>query len=131
MTLFVDASALVAYIAGEAERSLVAARIASDPDPLWSAISCWEAVAALKNSYDLTIEEARDEVERSAAMMELRLVRIDRDELGIALDAFEKYGKGRHPAKLDMGDCFAYACTKANNAKLLYKGDDFAKTDLA
>lgn len=131
MTVFVDASALVAFITGEAEQSVVGATIASDPDPLWSAMTCWEAVAALKNSYDLTIEEARDEVERSASVMELRLVRIDREELEIALNAYQRYGKGQHPARLNMGDCFAYACAKTNNAQLLYKGDDFARTDLA
>jgi ribonuclease VapC len=41
------------------------------------------------------------------------------------------YGKGNHDARLNMGDCFAYACAKANGAKLLYKGGDFALTDLA
>ena len=131
MTLFVDASALVAFIVGEAERPLVAAQVASDPDALWSAMTCWEAVSALKNSYKVTIEIAREEVERTASAMELRLVRIDHEELSIALDAFERYGKGQHPARLNMGDCFAYACAKTNNARLLYKGDDFAHTDLA
>jgi ribonuclease VapC len=131
VTLFVDASALVAYIAGEPERASVAIEIAADPDPLWSAMTCWEAVVALRNSYDLVLEEAREEVQRTAAFMELRTVRIDRDELEAALNAYQAYGKGRHPAKLNMGDCFAYACAKTNNARLLYKGDDFAKTDLA
>lgn len=131
LTLFVDASAMVAYIAGEPERALIAAQIAADPDPLWSAMTCWEVIAALKNSYGLTMSEAREEAERAAAMMELRLVRIGRDELRLALDAYEKYGKGQHSARLNFGDCFAYACAKANNARLLYKGDDFAKTDLA
>jgi ribonuclease VapC len=42
-----------------------------------------------------------------------------------------RYGKGRHPARLNMGDCFAYACAKTNDARLLYKGDDFSHTDLA
>lgn len=41
------------------------------------------------------------------------------------------YGKGRHPAALNMGDCFAYACAQAHRARLLYKGEDFARTDLA
>ncbi len=48
-----------------------------------------------------------------------------------AFAAFVRFGKGRHPAALNMGDCFAYACAKANNAKLLFKGDDFSKTDIA
>ena len=131
MTLFVDTSAIVAFIAGEPERPLVAAQVSADPDPLWSAMTCWETIAALKNSYGLTIAEARDEVERAAKAMELRLVSIDRDELSIALDAYQQYGKGQHPARLNFGDCFSYACAKSNNARLLYKGNDFALTDLA
>jgi ribonuclease VapC len=55
------------------------------------------------------------------------------DEVGrIALDAFDRYGKGRrHPAQLNMGDCFAYACAKFRGVPLLYKGSDFSRTDLA
>lgn len=127
MTLFVDTSALVAFIAGEPERLTVASQIASDPDPLWSAMTCWETVVALRNSYGLTLEEARSEVTRTAAMMELRLVRIDRDELDLSLDACERYGKGRHKARLNTGD----SCAKSNNARLLYTANDFALTDLA
>ena len=53
-------------------------------------------------------------------------------ELAAALSARERFGRGSgHPAKLNFGDCFAYACAKTYDAKLLYKGDDFAKTDLA
>ncbi len=49
-----------------------------------------------------------------------------------ALEAFERYGKGRdHPGQLNMGDCFAYACARALGVPVLYKGDDFARTDLA
>ena len=66
-----------------------------------------------------------------AETLALRLVAISERELAVALDAYQAYGKGRHPAGLNMGDCFAYACAKANGAKLLYKGDDFARTDLA
>lgn len=48
-----------------------------------------------------------------------------------ALNAFDRYGKGRHPAKLNFGDCFSYAGAEAAGAGLLYVGDDFALTDLA
>ncbi len=52
-------------------------------------------------------------------------------EIGdLALDAFDRYGKGRHPARLNMGDCFAYACARHYRQPLLYKGDDFALTDI-
>lgn len=59
------------------------------------------------------------------------LVAIGERETAVALDAYQRYGKGTgHPAKLNMGDCFAYACAKTNNARLLYKGVDFTHTDL-
>ena len=47
-----------------------------------------------------------------------------------AVACFETYGKGRHPARLNFADCLSYACAKANGATLLFKGDDFAKTDV-
>ncbi len=58
------------------------------------------------------------------------MVPIAAAELAIALDAYNRYGKGRHKAALNMGDCYAYACAKANRAKLLFKGNDFSKTDI-
>jgi len=60
------------------------------------------------------------------------LVPISDAEADVSLAAYERFGKASgHPARLNMGDCFAYACAKTNNAKLLYKGDDFKHTDLA
>ena len=46
-----------------------------------------------------------------------------------AADAYARFGKGRHPAALNIGDCFAYACAQAHGAKLLFKGDDFGRTN--
>jgi ribonuclease VapC len=53
-----------------------------------------------------------------------------RDTALAALDAFSRYGKGRHPARLNFGDCFSYAGAKAAGAALLYVGEDFRRTDL-
>jgi ribonuclease VapC len=131
VTLFVDASALVAMIAGEPEREAFLDAVLADGEPLWSPMSCWETVSALRSSHDLTVEDALVQVDRTAAILPLRLVPVGGTELKLALDAYRFYGKGRHPARLNMGDCFAYACAKANNARLLYKGDDFSHTDLA
>jgi ribonuclease VapC len=51
-------------------------------------------------------------------------------ELGqMAIDAFERFGKGRHPAALNLGDCFAYACARRLDTALLCKGSDFPRTD--
>ena len=61
---------------------------------------------------------------------DLKLVSIGERELDLATQAYAEFGKGRHPAALNMGDCFAYACAKANRSKLLFKGEDFTKTDI-
>ena len=131
MTLFVDASALVAIIAEETEGESFTRAVRDDETPLWSAMSCCETVSGLRRSYGWTIERARQEVDLVAAAARLALVGIANTELMLALDAYHTYGKGRHRAGLNMGDCFAYACAKANQARLLYKGNDFALTDLA
>jgi ribonuclease VapC len=131
LTLFVDASALIAMIAGEPEKDAFTNAVIADPDPIGSAMSCWEAVAGLRRSYGLDVDMARFQIEQTLATVSMRIVPIGGDEMRIALDAYQHYGKGRHAAGLNMGDCFAYACAKANNARLLYKGEDFARTDLA
>jgi ribonuclease VapC len=51
-------------------------------------------------------------------------------EQALAIEAFDRFGKGRHPAALNMGDCFAYACARTLGLPLLYKGDDFGRTDI-
>jgi ribonuclease VapC len=60
----------------------------------------------------------------------LKYVNIGERELDFAAQAYAEFGKGRHAAALNMGDCFAYACAKANRAALLFKGADFSKTDI-
>ncbi len=132
MTLFVDASAIVAMLADEPEKRELAMRVNDDDDPIWSAMSSWEAISSLCSSYTMAFAAARDLVEQMAAVMPFRLVPIDDAERRQALDAYQRYGKrSGHPARLNMGDCFAYACAKTNNAKLLYKGEDFVHTDMA
>lgn len=132
MSLFIDASALVAMITNEPERDLFRDRVLTEGDPLWSAMACWEAVSAVRRRGELTVDAARELVMQSADFFSLRLVSVGQRELSAALDAYQTYGRNSgHPAKLNMGDCFAYACAKTNGAALLYKGYDFAKTDVA
>ncbi len=52
------------------------------------------------------------------------------EHLDLAIDAFRRYGKARHPAGLNFGDCFSYALAKATGEPLLFKGDDFSQTDI-
>ena len=132
MSLFVDASAIVAVLAGEAEQDRFAVLLQEETDLLWSAMVCWEVMAGLRSSHDWSIGAARREVELVVSRLPFRLVSIGEVERVTALDAYERYGKrSSHRARLNMGDCFAYACAKTNKARFLYKGDDFAHTDLA
>ncbi len=129
--IFVDASALVSIIAGESDAGALADRLDADRARLCSPISVWETIAGLNRSYAFSIPSARRRVQLFLDTGGFRFVSIGEREFAIATDAYAEFGKGRHPAGLNMGDCFAYACTKANDAKLLFKGEDFAKTDIA
>ena len=88
-------------------------------------------VAGLCRSYAFAVPGAQEHVRRFIEAADLRFVNIGEREFDIAIDAYARFGKGRHPAALNMGDCYAYACAKANRAALLFKGDDFTKTDAA
>ena len=132
MRLFVDASAFVAMLAGEPEREALAALLQQADEPLWSAMACWEAISGLRSSYDWTLADARNEVEQLVRYLPFRLIAIGEQERVMALDAYRLFGRrSGHRARLNMGDCFAYACAKTSDARLLYKGDDFMHTDLA
>ena len=131
MSIFVDASALVSMLAGEADGDWLALTMLRAGEPITSAVAIWQATTALHKNHRLPLEEARLLVAQYVEQRHILVVPIGATESQLALDAFDRFGKGRHPARLNMGDCFAYACAKANGAKLLYKGDDFALTDLA
>lgn len=129
--IFADASALIAIITAEEGADALADVLEADRLPLCSALSVWETVAGLCRSYAFSVPTARAHVRRFLDAGRFRFVAIGEPELEIAAEAYAQFGKGRHPAGLNMGDCFAYACAKSNLAKLLYKGGDFARTDLA
>lgn len=127
--IFLDASALVSIIAGEPDARELARPLQSEAC-LCSAVSVWETVAGLCRSYKMTVTEARGRFAQFRDALNLRFVPIGEREHELALAAHEKFGKGRHKAALNMGDCFAYACAKAHGAALLFKGDDFPQTDI-
>jgi ribonuclease VapC len=130
LTLFADASALISILTQERDALTLAAHLEQDRDRLYSAISAWETVAGLCHAYRFSAEQARDRVRLFVSELSFRLVSIGEIEFAIAIDAFARFGKGRHPAKLNMGDCYAYACARANRASLLFKGGEFMKTDI-
>jgi ribonuclease VapC len=128
--LFADASALIAIIADEPGAAELADKIEAERMRLCSAISVWETVAGLCRSYIFAVPAARTHVRRFLNAGDFQFVGIGEREFDIAAEAYANYGKGRHPAALNMGDCYAYACARANRARLLFIGGDFAKTDI-
>ena len=114
----------------EPEAEAFRAKLADAPIVLTSAIAAWEAVRAV------TRETRHGQGEAARRLHDLQwifgavLVPIAADEQTLALEAHARFGKGVHPARLNMGDCFAYACAKVQGVPLLFKGDDFSLTDI-
>lgn len=130
MILFVDASAMVSILTREEDAAYLADRLVSADRSLTSAIAVWEAALAVARSERTTVERAEADVAALLAQTRTSVVPIGPEEARAALDAHARFGKGRHPAGLNLGDCFAYACARTHGAVLLYKGGDFALTDL-
>lgn len=128
--IVVDASALIAVIAAEPDALDLIDCLQSDRDRTISALGAWETMAGLRRSYAFPPDVVRERIHLFLKALDIGFAPIGEREFEIAATAYEAFGKGRHPAALNMGDCFAYACAKANNASLLFKGDDFTKTDI-
>lgn len=128
--MFVDASAWTAMLLEEPEAEAFRVKLADAPVVLTSAVAAWETVRAVarETGRDLSAASRRFDSLRSA--FDTSLVAIAEAEYALALDAHARYGKGVHPARLNMGDCFSYACAKAHGVPLLYKGEDFSLTDI-
>ena len=128
--VFVDASALIAIMTGEPDAADLTDLLEAERLRLCSAVSIWETIAGLCRSYTYSVPTARTHVRRFLEAGNIQFVSIGEREFEIAAEAYAQYGRGRHPAALNMGDCFAYACARANRARLLFKGEDFTKTDI-
>ena len=130
--MFVDASVLLAILLHEPEADAFAAEIQTAARSCTSALAVFEALSALMSRKHLPRAVAEEEIHALLADGAIEVVAITQQIGHLAIDAFDRYGKGRgHPAQLNMGDCFAYACAKAHGLRLLYKGNDFSQTDLA
>jgi ribonuclease VapC len=128
--MFVDASAIIGIIAMEEDAASLAGRLARDPRPTTSAMAIFEATAGLARIANAPVADAHGLVERFLGEIGATVVPIDRDTGTAAIEAFARFGKGRHPAGLNMGDCFAYACAKQTGSPLLCKGNDFPRSDI-
>jgi len=125
--IVVDSSALLAIFFDEPEKTAFTELIATDDAARIGAPNFLEASM---------IVEARQgkagcrDLDELAGLLELAVVPFDASHIEAARDAFRRYGKGRHRAALNFGDCCAYGLAKASNAPLLFKGNDFILTDI-
>lgn len=126
--MVIDTSALLAILLAEPEAERFARAIAADPRRLVSAASAFEAAIVLLARKGPAGVRELDLLTHAA---DLTVVGFDEEQVGIARRAYETYGKGRHPAGLNLGDCTSYALARTSGEPLLCKGSDFPQTDLA
>ena len=128
--MFVDASALTAMLTNEDDAIDLLTRLQAADRRLTSPLAVWEATIAVARILDLPIAEASKSMATYLDLIGVKLVSVSPETGYLALDAFDRYGKGRHPARLNFGDCFSYACATQLGEALLFKGDDFPLTDI-
>jgi ribonuclease VapC len=129
--MFLDASAIIGIIAMEDDAVSLAGRLALARSVETSAIAIFEAAAGLARLANAPVADAIGLVDRFLLEVDATVVAVDRKTATAAVAALGQFGKGRHAAALNMGDCFAYACAVQANVPLLCKGNDFPRTDIA
>jgi ribonuclease VapC len=129
--VFVDASAVVAILTEEADAEQLASALESAKEPVTSPIAVWEAAASISRKTRRRAEAELPNVLAFLDLAQIAVLPVDMTITTAAVAAFDRYGRrSGHPADLNMGDCFAYAFAKELRTSLLYKGKDFALTDL-
>lgn len=126
--MVIDTSALVAVLLGESERAVFLSQIRQDGTRLLSAANALETALVLESRRG---EVAGRELDLFLHRLNIQIIAVDAAQTEVARSGWRKYGKGRHPAGLNFGDCFAYALAKTSGELLLAKGQEFSKTDVA
>lgn len=125
--MIIDTSALVALLEQEPEAERIARTLAATPDRLLSAASLVEVGIVMQARHG---DDGARDLDLLLAKLHVEVVPLTARQADVARKAYRRYGRGRHDAKLNLGDCFAYALAKDTSAPLLFKGDDFGKTDI-
>lgn len=125
--MVIDSSALIAIILLELEAERFNNAITKATLRFLSAVNYVEASMVASSR----LEGGRDKFDKYISEANIKIVPVTVREAKLARQAFLEYGKGRHPARLNLGDCFAYALARETGEPLLFKGDDFAQTDIA
>lgn len=125
--MVVDTSAILAILLDEPERRAFNEMIEAAESRRMSVASFVEASIVISARYGA---DGLHELDIFLDRAMIDLVPVDAEQGKLARDAFRRYGKGRHPAGLNYGDCFTYALARALGEPILFKGDDFARTDV-
>lgn len=126
--MVIDTSALAAIFFSEPEREAFLTAVIADSNRLISAATMLETGIVLEARQG---EAAGREFDLFVVRADLQIVPVDAEQTETARSAWRKYGKGRHKAALNFGDCFTYALAKVSGEPLLAKGREFALTDIA
>ena len=125
--MVVDSPAVLAILFNEPERNLFSDARAVDRVRLMSSVNVIETAVVVSSRKG---PRGAREFDRLLHRVEFEVVSFTADHLRLARDAYERYGKGRHRAALNMGDCCAYALARHTDEPLLFKGNDFPRTDV-
>lgn len=125
--MVIDTSALIAILLGEPDTKEIAHAIAQDSKRLISAFSYLEASIVIEAKKG---ETGGRELDLLLHFIKAETISMNFEQAEIARKSWREYGKGRHPAGLNIGDCCAYALARVSGEPLLFKGDDFNKTDI-
>lgn len=126
--MVIDSSALIAILNNESEAESLTAAIGRSDLRLLSAVNWVETAIVIETRYGPQGVKLLDNlIEEGGILVEP----VSLEQAASARQAYTRFGKGRHPAALNFGDCFAYALADVNNDLLLFKGDDFSQTDIS
>ena len=125
--MVIDTSAFAAIFFAEPERKIFLDAVTATASRLVSAATVLETGIVLEGRQG---EAAGREFDLFVVRAGLQIVPVDAEQADLARSAWRKYGKGRHPAALNFGDCFSYALAKFSGEPLLAKGTDFRLTDI-
>jgi ribonuclease VapC len=126
--MVIDSSVLLAVLFNEPEAERIARSIASDPRRLASAVTMFETAIVAEARKG---EPGGRELDLLVHKIGLESIPLTGSHAEVARDAWRRFGKGKHPANLNIGDCCSYALSRIAGEPLLFKGDDFARTDVS
>jgi ribonuclease VapC len=124
--MVIDTSAVLAILFGEAEERVMAEAMAAAESRVLSAVSLVEIAMVALSRRPTTLAE----IEQQLTGWGVEVAPVSVAQARLAAEGFARFGRGRHPARLSFGDCFAYALAQERGEPLLFKGDDFGRTDV-